>query len=142
MKNRSLGELAQERRQQQLAQRQSQQPSQGPKENPEINAKIDAFAAANPKLTEYYTNLPKERLVRVALMFRMQEADRKQSYQERQVERLREWVTERPTVAAKIDKMLANVPEDKKIGAFVNIARREQQRIGAQTPAPSVGQSV
>lgn len=133
-KNIPLAELAKQKQQQSQAQG---QPSQGPKENPEINAKIDAFAAANPKLTAYYSGLPKERLVRVALMFRMQDAERKEAYQERQVEKLRDWVSERPALATKIDKMLSNVPEEKKIGAFVNIARREQQKIGAQIPASS-----
>lgn len=131
--NQTLSQLAQQKRAQQQSEAQGHQ-SQGPKENAEINAKIDAFAAANPKLVEYYKNLPRERLERVALKNRMEEAERKQAYQERQVDKLKEWVSDRPDVAAKIDKLLKNVPSEKQTGAFVNIARREQQRIGASTP--------
>lgn len=131
--NQTLSQLAQQKRQQQQSQGQGQ-PSQGPKENAEINAKIDAFAAANPKLVDYYKNLPRERLERVALKNRMEEAERKQAYQERQVDKLKEWVSDRPDVAAMIDKLLKNVPSEKQTGAFVNIARREQQKIGAATP--------
>jgi hypothetical protein len=112
------------------------QERQEPKINPEIDQKIDKFIGENPKLFEYYNGLSKERLVRAQMLNRANEAERKVKIAARQVEGLQKWVADRPEIAAKIEAKLANVPDDKKIGAFVNVARREQQALGASLPAP------
>lgn len=119
-----------------LAQQPAQQPGnferQAPKENAEINAKIDAYIQANPRLYQYYQGLDKDRLVRTAMLTRMQEDERKLKYQERELQNLKQWVDQRPELKEKIAKQLEGVASEKLNGAFVNIVRREQQKIGAQ----------
>jgi hypothetical protein len=44
--------------------------------NPENDKKIDEFIKSNPKQFEYYNSLPKQRLVRVAILKDIQARDR------------------------------------------------------------------
>ena len=141
MSNQSIGDIARSRRQGQ-APAQSQGQPQAPKVNEEIDQKIDAFIRQNPKLFEYYNNLPKERLVRNAMLNRLNEAERKEKYQARQRSALEDWVNERPEIKARIVAQLDKVPAEKIPGAFVNLAKREQMRLGASLPPAAARQSV
>jgi hypothetical protein len=111
------------------------QAAPAPKINTEIDAKLNEFISANKETYDYYASLPKERLVRSLMLNKMKEASFRELRQQKEVESLKAFVKSHPEIDNRITTKLQNVPEDKKIGAFVVMARRE-----AQTFAMSSGQ--
>jgi hypothetical protein len=100
--------------------------------NPEIDAKIDAFIKENPKLLEYYQELPKEQLIRKLILGKMQRA----GYANQRNEEIIAWVEEHPDIKAKIEARVKNVPEANRQRAFLTAAKTEAMN---QTVKPSQG---
>lgn len=106
---------------------------QQPKINPEIDKKIDAFIQENPKQFDYYNALPKERLVRVAILKDIQAQER--------TERTRSAILRKldsdPEMKKSVETLVKNLPDDKKRTAMANIASRTfrmQGRSAKQKP--------
>jgi predicted metal-dependent peptidase len=110
---------------------QEQQQRTAPVINPAIDAKLNQFIAANPKLHEHYLVMSKEYLVRKVMLQRMNQSER----QEAKVGEMMKWANNTPEVKAKIDKAIANKPEDQRTRIAVAIARREAQNIGMRPSA-------
>src|SRR5438067_11464574 len=90
------------------------------KVNPEIDKKIDQFIKNNPKQFDYYNGLPKERLVRVAILKDVQAQERN--------ERTRSAILRKldadPEMKKSVETLVRNLPEEKKRTAMANIASR------------------
>lgn len=100
--------------------------------NPEIDAKIDEFIKENPKLLEYYQDLPKEQLIRKLILGKMQRA----GYANQRNQEIIAWVEEHPEIKAKIEARVKNVPEANRQRAFLTAAKTEAMN---QTVKPSQG---
>lgn len=92
-----------------------------PRTNPEIDAKIDRFMQENPKLVEYYQELPKEQLIRKLVLSKMQRSE----YTQQRNQELMAWVEENPEIKAKIEARVKNVPEANRQRAFLTAAKTE-----------------
>lgn len=114
----------------QVAAKKAQEPTI--RTNPEIDAKIDAFIKENPKLLEYYQELPKEQLIRKLILGKMQRA----GYANQRNEEIIAWVEEHPDIKAKIEARVKNVPEANRPRAFLTAAKTEAMN---QTVKPSQG---
>jgi len=115
---------------QQVAEKKAKEPTI--RTNPEIDAKIDAFIKENPKLLEYYQELPKEQLIRKLVLGKMQRA----GYANQRNEEIIAWVEENPDIKAKIEARVKNVPEANRQRAFLTAAKTEAMN---QTVKPSQG---
>lgn len=89
--------------------------------NPEIDAKLDRFIADNPKLHEYYNQLPKEELIRKLMLGKMQRTD----YAETRNNEIKAWVAENPEIQKRVEERIRNVPEANRQRAFINAAKQE-----------------
>jgi len=89
--------------------------------NPEIDAKLDRFIAENPKLHEYYNQLPKEELIRKLMLGKMQRTD----YAESRNNEIKAWVSENPEIQKRVEERIRNVPEANRQRAFINAAKQE-----------------
>ena len=89
--------------------------------NPEIDAKLDRFIAENPKLHEYYNQLPKEELIRKLMLGKMQRND----YAETRNNEIKAWVAENPEIQKRVEERIRNVPEANRQRAFINAAKQE-----------------
>lgn len=89
--------------------------------NPEIDAKLDRFIAENPKLHEYYNELPKEELIRKLMLGKMQRND----YAENRNNEIKAWVAENPEIQKRVEERIRNVPEANRQRAFINAAKQE-----------------
>ena len=102
--------------------------------NPEIDKKIDEFIKNNPKQFEYYNSLPKQRLVRVAILKDIQARDR--------TERTRSAILRKldadPEMKQSVETLVRNLPEETKRKAMANIASRSF-RMQARLAKPKVG---
>jgi hypothetical protein len=115
---------------------------QAPKINPEIDAKLDAFIQKEKPLFDHYTKIIAEnpqRAVRMLMLNKMQQSEYRQRQQQTTVERLKQWVEARPEISERISAQIAKLPEDKRQGAFVNIANRA---VIAESTRQSSGQRV
>ena len=115
---------------QQVAEKKAKEPTI--RTNPEIDAKIDEFIKENPKLLEYYQELPKEQLIRKLVLGKMQRA----GYANQRNEEIIAWVGEHPEIKAKIEARVKNVPEANRQRAFLTAAKTEAMN---QTVKPSQG---
>ncbi len=105
----------------------AEQKVQAPRVNPEIDAKLDAFIQKEKPLHAHYQKIVAEnpeRAVRMLMLNKMTQAEYRQRQQQTTFDRLKQWVAARPEVAEKINQQIAKLPEDKREGAFVNIANR------------------
>ena len=102
--------------------------------NPEIDKKIDEFIKNNPKQFEYYNSLPKQRLIRVAILKDIQARDR--------TERTRSAILRKldadPEMKQSVETLVCNLPEETKRKAMANIASRSF-RMQARLAKPKVG---
>ena len=105
-----------------------------PKENPAVNAKIDEYIKTNPKFWEHVQSLPPERLARTLVLVEMQKDER--------VEKMRAGVLrkleENPEMKESIQRMVKNMPVERREQAMVSIARQTMMAT-APKQTPSVG---
>lgn len=92
-----------------------------PRTNPVIDAKITKFMQENPKLVEYYQELPKEQLIRKLVLSKMQRSE----YTQQRNQEILAWVEENPEIKAKIEARVKNVPEANRQRAFLTAAKTE-----------------
>ena len=109
-------------------QEQGEQPTYA--ENPEINQKIDEFIAKNPKLFEYYNSMPKDRLVRTAMLQQMNQQERKLRF-ENAVQRK---LDQNPELKQAYQTIVKNLPEDQQPKAMVRAAIKTMPRGPKPTP--------
>ena len=102
-----------------VAEKKAQEPTL--RRNPEIDAKLDRFIAENPKLHEYYNQLPKEELIRKLMLGKMQRND----YAETRNNEIKAWVAENPEIQKRVEERIRNVPEANRQRAFINAAKQE-----------------
>ena len=101
-----------------------------PRTNPEIDAKIDRFMQENPKLVEYYQELPKEQLIRKLVLSKMQRSE----YTQQRNQEIMAWVEENPEIKAKIEARVKNVPEANRQRAFLTAAKTEALNHAVRSP--------
>jgi hypothetical protein len=103
------------------------------KVNPEIDKKIDEFIKNNPAQFDYYSSLPRERLVRVAILKDIQGRERS----ERTKNAILRKLEADPEMKKSVETLVRNLPEDRKRTAMANIASRTfrmQARSAQQKP--------
>ena len=106
--------------------------SQDPPRNAELDAKIDAFIKENRELYERINGYSKEYLVRQKMLALMES----RSYRNARNQEVLEWVEQNPEIKARVAERVRHVPEDRRQGAFLNVAKKEAQREGIRPPRP------
>ncbi len=97
-----------------------QESSQELKANPEIDQKVDAFIRKNPKRFDHHNSLPKERLVRAAILKDIQAQERSERTRSAILRKL----DSDPEMKQSVETRVRNLPEDQKRDAMANIASR------------------
>jgi hypothetical protein len=112
--------------------------------NPELDARLTRFMEANPKTTDYYTQLVKdnpERAVRALMLGKMLKHEDQMRLVEKQMPKVREWVEQTPGMLEKITERIKDVNPFYKEKAFVNEAMKIKSRLDF-TPKVGMGMSV
>lgn len=98
--------------------------------NPEIDAKLTKYIAENPKLYEYYNEMPKEQLIRKLMLSKMQRND----YTQQRDQEIIQWVNQNPDIKANVEERIKNVPAENRQRAFVRVAKNEAARQSMRQP--------
>ena len=113
--------------------------------NPEIDRRLDGFLQANPKLTEYYTNLVKEhpeRAVRAFMLTKMFKHEAELRVVTRQIPQAREWLDQQsPEIKQRINERLEKVSPIYREKAAVRIIGQEKAKLDF-SPRISAGQGI
>lgn len=114
------------------AKKKAQSQTQDPPRNAELDAKIDAFIKENRELYEKINGYSKEYLVRQKMLSLMEA----RSYRQARNQEILEWVEQNPDVKARVAERVRHVPEERRQGAFLNVAKKEAQQQGMRPPRP------
>lgn len=114
------------------AKKKAQSQTQDPPRNAELDAKIDAFIKENRELYEKINGYSKEYLVRQKMLSLMEA----RSYRQARNQEILEWVEQNPEIKARVAERVKHVPEERRQGAFLNVAKKEAQQQGMRGPRP------
>lgn len=114
------------------AKKKVQSQTQDPPRNAKLDAKIDAFIKENRELFEKINGYSKEYLVRQKMLSLMEA----RSYRQARNQEILEWVEQNPEVKARVAERVKHVPEERRQGAFLNVAKKEAQQQGMRGPRP------
>jgi 3-methyladenine DNA glycosylase AlkC len=99
--------------------------SKGPKRNPEIDAKIDNYIKEHPERINYLKTETKDQLVRRAVLRDAIKYDANTTQKVKENEAINVFLKDNPEIAQTIEKKIANVADDQKQQARMNLGRRE-----------------
>ncbi|MDQ8195669.1 hypothetical protein QEH59_14640 [Coraliomargarita sp. SDUM461004] len=99
--------------------------SKGPKRNPEIDAKIDHYIKQHPERIAYLKTETKDQLIRRSVLRDAIKYDANTTQKVKENEAINAFLKENPEIAQSIENKIANVPDDKKQQARLNLGRKE-----------------
>jgi hypothetical protein len=109
----------------------TQENSQAFNTSPEIDQKIDEFIRKYPKQFDYYDSLPKEYLVRAAILKEI----RAQRRSERTRSAILLKVNSDPEMKKSIETLVQKLPEEIKRTAMASVASRTSRKRARRKPA-------
>jgi hypothetical protein len=89
------------------------------RENPQTNEKIDAWIKDNPQRWEYLCAMPQERMARKLVLNEVEKFERREKMNNGIMKKLES----DPEAKQAYDTLLKRVPEEKRDGAMVSVAR-------------------
>jgi hypothetical protein len=99
---------------------------------PEIDAKINAYIAENPKDYEYFKSQSQERLVRMLVLKKIEESERKNRGLAARQAALSAWLEQSPELKAQVYAKLEHIPLAKQQAIFIKIVEQAQQYAGSR----------